>query len=110
VVLNLVINGCDAIETLRARDRQLTVRTALVNGQLEVAVTDRGKGIAPEDLERVFEPFVTTKPQGMGLGLAVCRTIVSAHAGRIWAAPNADAGTTFHFTVPISKTKSAANA
>jgi two-component system sensor kinase FixL len=86
------------------------VRTALAEGHLEVAVADRGKGIAPEDLERVFEPFVTTKLQGMGLGLAVCRTIVGAHAGRIWATRNADAGTTFHFTVPVRKAKAAANA
>jgi PAS domain S-box-containing protein len=108
VMLNLVINGCDAVDALRPRDRQLTVRTALVDGHIEVAVADRGKGIAPADLERVFEPFVTTKPHGMGLGLAVCRTIVTAHAGRIWAARNPDAGTTFRFTVPVALTKAAA--
>jgi two-component system sensor kinase FixL len=96
------------VDALRPRDRQLTVRTALVDGHIEVAVADRGKGIAPADLERVFEPFVTTKPHGMGLGLAVCRTIVTAHAGRIWAARNPDAGTTFRFTVPVALTKAAA--
>jgi two-component system sensor kinase FixL len=86
------------------------VRTALVDGHIEVAVADRGKGIATDDLERVFQPFVTTKADGMGLGLAVCRTIVTAHAGRIWAARNADAGMTFHFTVPVSRAQIAASA
>jgi len=110
VMLNLVINGCDAVEASRAPDRQLTVRTALVDGHIEVAVADRGNGIGPADLERVFEPFVTTKADGMGLGLAVCRTIVTAHAGRIWAARNADAGTTFRFTVPVPEPKASASA
>jgi two-component system, LuxR family, sensor kinase FixL len=110
VMLNLVINGCDAVEASRTQDRQLTVRTALVDGHIEVAVADRGKGIGPADLERVFQPFVTTKADGMGLGLAVCRTIVTAHAGRIWAARNADAGMTFHFTVPVSRAQIAASA
>ena len=110
VLLNLVINGCDALDTLHARDRRLALRTALVEGQIEVSVTDSGKGIAAEELERVFEPFVSTKPDGMGLGLAVCRTIVTAHAGRIWATRNADTGTTFRFTVPAGNARIAAAA
>jgi two-component system sensor kinase FixL len=65
----------------------------------EVTVTDHGKGIPPDYLERVFEPFMTTKGHGMGLGLAVCRTIVNAHCGRIWATNNADRGASFHFTL-----------
>ena len=110
VLINLVINGCDALEGLRARERHLTVRTALADGHVEVAVADSGKGITPEELERVFEPFVTTKMHGMGLGLAVCRTIVHSHSGRIWAARNAGAGTTVRFTLPAQETKRAASA
>jgi signal transduction histidine kinase len=110
VLLNLVINGCDALDGPNVHDRRLSVRTAFTDGHIEIAVDDRGKGIAPADLERVFQPFVTTKPNGMGLGLAVCRTIVNAHAGRIWAATNADGGATFHFTLPVSRAKIAATA
>ena len=110
VLINLVINGADALEGSLARERHLSVRTALTHGHVEVTVTDSGKGIAAEDLERVFQPFVTTKVQGMGLGLAVCRTIVNAHAGQIWAVRNADAGSTFHFTLPAARAKVAANA
>ena len=69
-----------------------------------MSVADRGSGIPPEDLERIFEPFVSTKAEGMGLGLAVCRTIVAAHHGRLWATNNADRGATMHFTLPAKKT------
>ena len=110
VLINLVINGCDALEGLRARERQLSVRTTLADGHVEVAVADCGKGITPEQLERVFEPFVTTKTDGMGLGLAVCRTIVHSHSGKIWASRNGSTGTTFRFTLPVPETKRAANA
>ncbi|HEY6241994.1 MAG TPA: PAS domain S-box protein [Burkholderiales bacterium] len=100
VLLNLIMNGCDAMDGARA-DRRLTLRTAAAaGGEVEVSVADRGKGIPPADLERIFEPFVSTKTEGMGLGLAVCRTIVAAHRGRLWAANNADRGASFHFTLP----------
>lgn len=82
---------------------RLDVRTVLADGgNVEVSVSDEGKGIPGADLERVFEPFITTKAHGMGLGLAVCRTIVDTHAGRIWAANNADRGATFYFTIPVN--------
>jgi len=68
-----------------------------------VSVSDRGPGIPESQLERVFEPFVTTKARGMGLGLSVCRTIVTAHEGRLWVVNNADRGATFHFTIPVSE-------
>jgi len=110
VLINLVINGCDALEGEGARERQISVRTRVAGDQVEVSVADSGKGIAADSLERVFQPFVTTKVHGMGLGLAVCRTIVTAHAGRIWAARNPGAGATFHFTLPAAKAKVAANA
>ena len=65
-----------------------------------VSVTDKGGGIQEREVERVFEPFFTTKAKGMGLGLSVCRTIIAAHRGKLWAANNAERGATFHFTLP----------
>jgi len=101
VVLNLVMNSCDAIATGRTGDRKLIIRTGLNNGDgICVSVTDQGVGLAPDNLERVFEPFFSTKPDGMGLGLSVCRTIIMAHGGKLWAANNADRGATFYFTIP----------
>lgn len=100
VLLNLVINGCDAMEGQDCR-RCLSVRTrATAAGNIEICVTDDGGGIPPQDLERIFEPFVTTKPQGLGLGLAICRSIVESHGGRLWATNNAERGATFHVELP----------
>ena len=96
VLLNLVINGCDAMDGQK-EDRRLLVRTrATAQGNVEISIADRGAGIPPVDLERVFEPFVTTKSHGLGLGLAICRSIVEAHGGRLWATNNADRGATLH--------------
>ncbi len=100
VLLNLVINGCDAMSG-READRSLLVRThATDDGNVEVSVVDRGAGIPAENLEHIFEPFVTTKAAGMGLGLAICRSIVEAHGGRLWASNNADCGATLHCELP----------
>jgi PAS domain S-box-containing protein len=102
VVLNLVMNGCDAIAGGPAGDRKLIIRTEMNNGEgICVSVADRGVGLAPDNLEKVFEPFFSTKPHGMGLGLSVCRTIIDAHGGKLWAANNAERGTTFYFTIPV---------
>jgi PAS domain S-box-containing protein len=102
VLLNLVVNGYEAMTEVVGTDRKLIVRTGLTDdGRVCVSVTDRGHGIPPEDLERVFEPFFTTKTQGLGLGLAVCRTIISAQGGRLWAANNNGAhGATIQFSLP----------
>lgn len=101
VVLNLVMNGCDAIATRHADDRKLIIRTELNNGEgICVSVADQGVGLAPDNLEKVFEPFFSTKPHGMGLGLSVCRTIIKAHGGKLWATNNAKRGATFYFTIP----------
>jgi PAS domain S-box-containing protein len=103
VLLNLVMNGCDAMDSAAA-DRLLTLRTAAsAGGEVVVSVADRGRGIPSANLERIFEPFVSTKADGMGLGLAVCRTIVTAHDGRLWATNNPDRGATIHFTLPANK-------
>jgi two-component system sensor kinase FixL len=100
VLLNLVINGCDAMDGQDA-DRRLLVRTrATAQGSVEVSIADRGAGIPVADLERVFEPFVTTKAHGLGLGLAICRSILEAHGGRLWATNNADRGATLHCELP----------
>ena len=89
VLLNLIMNACDAMADTRVPNRQLTVRTAADDeGKIEVSVADQGCGIASSRLEQVFEPFFTTKSKGMGLGLTVCRTIVSAHGGKLWATSN----------------------
>jgi C4-dicarboxylate-specific signal transduction histidine kinase len=102
VLVNLLMNGCDAMNT-EAADRILTLRTQFtVHGEVEVSIADCGSGIAPQDRERIFEPFVSTKTEGLGLGLAVCRTIVTSHEGRLWATNNADRGATLHFTLPAS--------
>ncbi|MFO1313159.1 MAG: PAS domain S-box protein [Burkholderiales bacterium] len=100
VLLNLVMNGCDAMEGHRERNR-LVVRTSTTgSGGVEVSVADEGGGIHEADLERIFEPFVTTKRQGLGLGLAICRSIVEAHGGRLWATNNAGRGATLHCELP----------
>jgi len=101
VLLNLIANACQAMATDTGSARQLLVRTsAAAGGGVQVTVADRGRGIPPEDLTRIFEPFVTSRADGMGLGLAVCRTIIRAHGGTLWAANNPEGGASFHFVVP----------
>jgi two-component system, LuxR family, sensor kinase FixL len=97
VLLNLVLNACDAMSSTAAMDRRL-VLVARRSGENEVqlSVRDWGTGIASALVERMFEPFVTTKPTGLGLGLSISRTIISAHGGRLWAENNGDRGATVH--------------
>ena len=103
VLLNLVMNASDAMNKNSSTDRQMTVCMGLSDGEgVRFSVSDCGSGIAPDEFEQVFEPFFTTKPHGLGLGLSVCRTIISAHGGKLWAANNPERGMTFHFTVPVS--------
>jgi PAS domain S-box-containing protein len=103
VLLNLVMNASDAMNRNSSTDRQMIVCTGLSEGEgVRFSVSDCGSGIAPDKFEQVFEPFFTTKSHGLGLGLSVCRTIISAHGGKLWAANNPERGVTFHFTVPVS--------
>lgn len=101
VLLNLVMNACEAMSGVASGDRQLWVATGhRPDGRAEVLVIDHGCGIPAGGLERVFEPFFTTRKDGIGLGLALCRQIVCAHGGRLWAQHNAGRGSRFRFTVP----------
>lgn len=104
VLLNLIRNSVDAMLDRPAQGnpvRRLTIASeAAPDDMVQVSVADTGPGMAQEVLEKLFQPFVTTKPQGMGVGLSICRTIIEAHGGRIWTEPNAPNGTVFRFTLP----------
>lgn len=99
VVLNLVRNSIEAMQETEVRE--LTVRTSIEGDFAQVTVSDSGPGLQPQVAARLFEPFVTTKGAGMGIGLSVCKTIIEGHGGRLWATPNLDAGVAFHFNVPL---------
>ncbi len=101
VLLNLANNGMDAMADTSG-PRELIIRSQGQNGnEVRVTIEDRGIGLAAEAPARIFEPFFTTKPHGMGMGLAICRSIVEAHDGRIWAAPSDAGGAAFHFTLRV---------
>jgi len=102
VVLNLVLNACDAMNNTVATDRQLALSTSADDGFVELAVSDRGSGIPDGQIERVFEPFVTFREHGLGLGLAISRSIVTAHGGSIRAENNVDGGATFRCRLPAA--------
>jgi C4-dicarboxylate-specific signal transduction histidine kinase len=101
VVLNLILNAVEAMSSAEAGERELLISTeqSQANGTL-VAVRDSGPGIDPECLESVFEAFYTTKSGGLGMGLSICRTIIEAHSGRLWASANLPRGASFQFALP----------
>jgi PAS domain S-box-containing protein len=100
VVMNLIINAVEAMDSVESRARELWISTAQDHTGVLVAVRDSGPGIDRQDLGRVFESFYTTKPGGTGMGLSVCRSIIDAHGGRLWAEPNEPRGAVFRFTLP----------
>lgn len=101
VLLNLLRNGMEAMLEVRATDRLLAVSTAVHDGAIMVSVADRGCGIPTEVAAHLFEPFYSTKVEGMGMGLNICRTIIEFHKGRMWAEDNPPRGTVFRFTLPL---------
>ena len=109
VALNLVRNAIEAMEGSNTRELRITTGTS-DDGMAMVSVADTGPGIDPQIADRLFLPFVTTKgAQGMGVGLSICRTIIEAHGGRMWAEPNPGGGTIFRFTVPMAEREEAPN-
>lgn len=109
VLLNLIRNAIEAMQ--ESKRRELKIATALVDdGHVELRVEDTGPGLAPEIAAQLFQPFVTTKKHGMGVGLSICRTIVESHGGKIWADSKQGEGTTFHFTLRTIKREEMANA
>jgi signal transduction histidine kinase len=103
VLLNLLLNACDAMNGTPANERLLTVSVATEGGdRARVCVRDRGAGLADDQLERVFDGFYTTKPGGLGIGLALSRSIVESHGGALSVERNSDRGATFSFTLPCS--------
>jgi two-component system, LuxR family, sensor kinase FixL len=101
VLLNLLLNAFDAVSTNPVPDRRVTVLTEMVSPQMvRIAVRDCGVGIPTDKLDEIFQPFFTTKTEGLGMGLAVSRSIIESHGGRLSAENNAGPGATFSFTLP----------
>jgi two-component system, LuxR family, sensor kinase FixL len=102
VVLNLMVNAFESMQDVDITIRQLTIQTGMAGkDNVAILVQDSGPGIPPERLDRIFEPFFTTKPEGLGMGLAICRSIILAHQGEISVANNPDRGVTFRVTLPV---------
>ncbi|UQR63203.1 PAS domain-containing protein [Bradyrhizobium sp. C-145] len=100
VLLNLIINAIEAMRDVGEKERQLLIVSRNEPEGVSVEVRDSGLGLAPASLDRVFEAFYTTKPGGLGLGLSICRSIIEAHNGQLWASPNVPRGTIFRFSAP----------
>jgi C4-dicarboxylate-specific signal transduction histidine kinase len=103
VVLNLILNAIEAMGSVEQRTRILSIRTEQRGtAEILVAIHDSGPGIDPEHLQRAFEPFYTTKTSGLGMGLSICRSIIDAHGGQLWADANEPRGAVFQFTLPAA--------
>jgi PAS domain S-box-containing protein len=104
VLLNLVVNACDAMSDCDPPDRRISVTTATdKDGSVRITISDCGHGIPVEQMERLFEPFYTTKAQGLGLGLTICRSIVAAHGGKLWAENSPGGGAKFCMSLPTRR-------
>ena len=97
----MIINAIEAMRDVGEEDRELLISTRNEPDGVSVEVRDSGPGFAPAALERVFEAFYTTKPGGLGLGLSICRSIIEAHNGRLWASANLPRGASFQFALPV---------
>jgi C4-dicarboxylate-specific signal transduction histidine kinase len=103
VIINLMMNGIEAMQSVTDRPRELLIRSRQHEKQLVlVSITDCGVGISAENADRLFNAFFTTKSSGMGMGLSICRSIMEAHGGRLWATANIPHGATFQFTLPVN--------
>ena len=102
VVMNLLLNAFDAIGESSPERQTVVVRTSHDDEQIQVAVSDRGAGISPATLEHLFQPFNTSKPHGLGMGLSISRSIIGLHSGRLWGQNNTGPGATFCFTLPVA--------
>ena len=101
VMLNIIINGVEAISAASHQWRSLKIQSQKGDvGFVSVTIADTGIGLTTPDSDRIFDVFYTTKPGGMGIGLSICRSIIEAHGGRLWASPNQPVGTVFHMTLP----------
>jgi two-component system sensor kinase FixL len=103
VVLNLLINAFDAMKDAPASERSVLVGAQTnAAGIVQISVRDHGTGLTSDNLDKIFQPFYTTKREGLGMGLPISRSIVEAHGGQLWAESNGDRGATFYFTVPAT--------
>ena len=104
VILNLIMNAIEAMSGINDEERELLISTETeASGGVVVAVRDSGPGLDPQSMDRLFEAFYTTKSSGMGMGLAICRSIIEAHGGRLWATANEPRGAVFLFTLPLER-------
>ena len=101
ILLNLIKNACEAMESIPPEDRKLTLATSIEQNEIRIGVLDCGVGL-PHDVETLFEPFHSTKKGGLGMGLSICRSLVTAHGGRLWAERRAEGGAAFYVALPLA--------
>ncbi len=109
VVLNLIMNACDAMASNAPEDRNITLTTFIAQNEMRIGVLDCGVGL-PDDVESLFQPFHSTKVGGLGMGLSICRTLVAAHGGRLWAEPRPERGTAFYVALPLAEEEAVTDA
>jgi C4-dicarboxylate-specific signal transduction histidine kinase len=102
VLLNLIVNACDAMASNPPDRRTLTLTSAIAQNEMHIGVLDCGVGL-PEDVETLFRPFHTTKDGGLGMGLSICRTLVTSHGGRLWAERRPERGAAFYVALPLAR-------
>ena len=105
VLINLMMNAAESMMQSQSAAGVIVVRTEISDGMVQVAVRDSGQGIEEQELQRIFEAFITTKRAGMGMGLSLCRSIMESHGGHIWVESIEATGSTFCFTLPIDREK-----